>query len=198
MDDPLRQELLAMDAEDQRVRDELARAGSLFHGYHPRMEEVHRRNAARLRQVIAAHGWPGRTLVGEDGAFAAWRILQHSIGEPPFMRGTLPLLWEAARAGEIPAWHAAFLEDRVRMYEGRPQLYGTQFFPGEDGAPQPHEIAEPADLDRRRAEVGLEPFSQRLAAMRAQAAAEPKLAPAERVRFLRDYEDWLRRTGWRA
>ena len=25
-----------------------------------------RRNTARLREIVAAHGWPGRSLVGED------------------------------------------------------------------------------------------------------------------------------------
>lgn len=44
----LREELLATEAEDRRVRAELAADGSLFDGYHPRMAEVHRRNAGRL------------------------------------------------------------------------------------------------------------------------------------------------------
>ncbi len=71
-----------MQEEDQRVRAELAADGSLFAGYHPRMEEVHKRNAAWLKQMIADYGWPGLSLVGEDGAEAAWRIAQHSIGDP--------------------------------------------------------------------------------------------------------------------
>jgi len=44
----LRAELLAMAAEDRRVRAELAANGPLFESYHPRMAGVHRRNAARL------------------------------------------------------------------------------------------------------------------------------------------------------
>jgi hypothetical protein len=60
MNDGLRDELLAMAAEDRAVRAELAADGSLFAGYHPRMEAVHRRNAARLTEIIEAHGWPER------------------------------------------------------------------------------------------------------------------------------------------
>ena len=71
MEDVLRNELLAMAAADRRVRAELMADGSLGDGYHPRMEEVHRRNAARLTESIAERGWPGRGLVGEDGAQAA-------------------------------------------------------------------------------------------------------------------------------
>ncbi len=70
----LRDELVAMDDHDQAVRAELAACGSLFNGYHPRMESVHRTNAARLRIIIAEYGWPGVLLVGERGASAAWRI----------------------------------------------------------------------------------------------------------------------------
>src|SRR5690349_229279 len=86
MDEALRNELLAMSGEDQRVRAELAADGSLYDSYHPRMAEVHRRNAARLPAIIAEHGWPGRSLVGEDGAEAACLVLHHAIGDPPLQR----------------------------------------------------------------------------------------------------------------
>src|SRR5262245_22389017 len=135
--DDLRARLLAMAEEDRAVRAELAADGSLFTGYHPRMEEVHRRNAAALIAVIDQHGWPGRGLVGEDGAEAAWRILQHALGEPTLQRRGLELLRRAADEGEVPAWQAAMLEDRVRAFEGRRQLYGTQFDWGEDGQISP-------------------------------------------------------------
>ena len=68
----LRAELLAMAAEDLAVRAELARSGALFDSYHPRMREVHERNAGRLGAILEAHGWPGRSFVGEDASAAAW------------------------------------------------------------------------------------------------------------------------------
>lgn len=197
MDEVVYNELIAMDAEDQRVRDELARDGSLVEGYHPRMEEIHRHHAARLKQIIEQHGWPGRALVGAEGAFAAWRLLQHSIGDPPFLRGALPILWDSARRGDIPMWHAAYLEDRIRMYEGRPQIYGSQFWPDENGEPQPYQIADPEHLDQRRAEVGLEPFAERLAAIRTASARETKHLPIDYGKFMENYQAWLNRTGWR-
>lgn len=59
-----------MQAADLHLRDELAREGSLFDGYHPRMEELHKHNAGRLREIITVHGWPGESLVGEEACDA--------------------------------------------------------------------------------------------------------------------------------
>jgi hypothetical protein len=39
-----------------------------------RMRDVDRENAARLKEVLARHGWPGRSPVGRDGAHAAWAL----------------------------------------------------------------------------------------------------------------------------
>ncbi len=35
-------------------------------------------HTARLQEIVAEHGWPGRSLAGEDGADAAWLVLQHT------------------------------------------------------------------------------------------------------------------------
>src|SRR4051812_49850747 len=119
----LRAELEAMAEEDRRVRAELAADGSLFGGYHPVMQAVHDRNAARLTEIIEQHGWPGRSLVGEDGAGAACLVLHHAIGHPALQRRGLVLLQEAVAQGEVPALEAAILEDRIAFFEGRPQRH---------------------------------------------------------------------------
>lgn len=187
----LRRELLAMVAEDARVREELVADGSLYDGYHPKMEAVHRRNAARLTTLLNERGWPVPSLVGQDGAEAAWLIAQHAIGEPAFQRRCLGLLQEAVASGDVPAWQPAMLEDRVRMFEGRPQLYGTQLEPDHEGKPRPYLIEDPEHVEERRRAVGLEPLSERL-------AREKQVPlPRDRERFEREYEAWLRQVGWR-
>ena len=133
MDEALREELIAMRAEDLRVRDELLQSGELDQGYAPRMEAVHRKNAARLREIITEHGWPDRDLVGTDGTLAAWFIAQHAIGEPDFQRQALTLVQAKVKQGKVPAAQEAYLFDRIAMYEGRPQRYGTQSLPCADG-----------------------------------------------------------------
>src|SRR5689334_1196293 len=121
-DEQLRRELLAMLEEDLSVREELAADGSLFDGYHPRMEAVHRRNAARLAELIEQYGWLGRSLAGDDAAQAAWMIVQHAVSEPDLQRRVLALIKAAAANGEAPLWQAAMLEDRIRGLEGGLQV----------------------------------------------------------------------------
>ncbi len=187
----LRSELLAMAADDNRVREELLAEGSLHEGYHPRMEAIHTRNAARLTALLNDHGWPIPSLVGQDGAEAAWLIAQHAIGAPAFQRRCLRLLQEASASGDVPAWQPAMLEDRIRMFEGRPQIYGTQLEPDREGRLRPYPIEDPEHVEERRRSVGLEPLRERL-------AREKQVpVPREPERFAREYEAWLHRVGWR-
>ena len=180
-----------MIARDDAVRERLARDGSLFAGYNAEMEAVHRANATRLAAIVDAHGWPGRAAVGDEAASAAWRIVQHAIGEPAFMRRMLPLLRAATARGDAAAAEVAMLEDRIRTFEGRPQLYGTQYDWNDDGtAMVPIGAVEaPDDVDARRAAVGLPPIAWQ------RPPDEP--APADLAARRAESEAWARRVGWR-
>ena len=194
MNESLRRQLLEMVADDDRLRAELARDVALFESYHPRMEALHRRNAVRLRALIELHGWPGRSQTGEDGAAAAWRIVQHAIGEPDFMRASLALLRDALENGEADPVHVAMLEDRIRVFEGRPQLYGTQYDWNEEyEAMVPMVgIEAPDQVDARRRAIGLPPIEWR----RPPPADEPPPA-RNRAERKAEREAWMRKAGWR-
>ena len=189
--DKLRRELLAWIADDDATRERLARAGSLWAEYHPEMESVHRKNADRLAEVVAAHGWPGRGLVGADGAAAAFRIAQHAIGEPARMRAWLVLLTEAAARGEADRRDAAMMEDRIRVFESQPQRYGTQLDWNEAGdAIVPMGTVEaPETIDERRREVGLPPLEW----LRPPPPGETP--PLDIAAHRRELDSWARRTG---
>ena len=191
MDEVLAKRLIELDDFDQQVRAELAAEGSLSRGYHPRIMAVHRYNAARLRQIIATQGWPGLSLVGERGAHAAWRIAQHSIGEPAFMRQCRDLLRQASASGEAPAWQYAYIDDRIRLFEGRGQRYGTQLRDGEDGL-GPAPLDDPQNVEARRREVGLPPLSDIVA----RARACPTPAWADRAAREAEERAWCKRVGW--
>lgn len=107
---------------------------------------------ARLKEIVARHGWPGRSLVGEDGAHAAWLIAQHADFDPAFQRDCLDRMRLAFAQGEVTAQELSFLTDRVYLEEGKPQMYGTQ---GALGNPSPEEEAR---INANRAALGLEPW----------------------------------------
>lgn len=195
INDDLRRELIAMRAEDMRVRDELVASGELGGPYVPRMEAVHRKNAARLRELIDVHGWPAEDIAGKDGAEAAWFIVQHAIGEPEFQKRSLELLQACVRQGRTAAWHAAYLEDRIAMHEGRPQRYGSQWLDDtRDGRIRPWTLAEPEGVDKLRASVGLAP-------LHAIPGPGPDLPPEKQKELEADrrwWEQWLASKGWPA
>jgi hypothetical protein len=192
VNEALRAELVAMRAEDLRVREELLGSGQLGNGYSPTMEAVHRRNAQRLREIVAEYGWPDTELAGSDGTLAAWFIAQHAIGEPDFQRYALALIQEKVKQGEVPPAQEAYLSDRVAMYEGRPQRYGTQSLPCPDGQFRRWTTEAPEHLNERRAAVGLPPVEDDPS----ESVPTPE-ARAEYEEWLKGYEDWLQRSDWR-
>jgi hypothetical protein len=193
IDEILRDELIAMRAEDMQVRAELAAADQLGGPYAHRMEAVHVKNASRLRELIDRHGWPAEDIPGKDGAEAAWLVAQHAIGEPEFQRRALFMMQACAADGRIPAWHTAYLEDRIAMYESRPQRFGTQWVDdARDGRIRPWRLADPERVNELRASVGLPNLPP---------VPEPgtDLPPDQQRRLEENYrwwQEWLVSKGW--
>lgn len=193
----LRDELLALRAADLDLRAELIREGTLFAGYHPRMAELHRQHNARLREILAVHGWPGRRLVGDEGAAAAWLLLQHAILDPPLMRMALPLVAQAVADEDCEAAALAMLTDRILTLEGKPQRYGTQHDWDAAGRLSPLPIEAPDTVDDRRRAVGLGSLEENTRRLRAQAAVEGEGPPRDFAARQREAAEWARATGWR-
>jgi hypothetical protein len=164
-DTALRRELLEL-----AQRDQAGRAGiePLLRQYGSPSPQVDSANAAiaandapiqaRLRAIVEERGWPGRRLVGDDAAHAAWLVTQHM----PFaeQRKLLPLLQAAVKAGDARPADAALLEDRVATGDGGRQRYGSQLKPPKPGEPpELYPIDQPECVDRRRAAVKLVPMA---------------------------------------
>lgn len=195
MNEELRRELLQMTADDKRVREELLTTGELFDGYHPKMEKVHLENAGRLEEMIEKNGgaWLGSSTVGNDGAEAAWLIAQHAISSPDFSRRCLKLIEKAAERGEAELWHAAYLDDRINFFEGKPQRYGTQSDWNRKGKMQVWQMQDEEKVNDFRAEVGLNPLEHIVWENEETSGNAPEDFEERRREFL----EWARRTGWR-
>jgi hypothetical protein len=149
-DDALRRELLEMGRVDQEVREGMGAAlqaqDTVFLRRMMRVDSVH---AARMREILRAHGWPGSALVGREAAHAAWLLVQH--GPLDLQREALPLI---QAAGGVAPSELAMLTDRIRVREGKPQLYGSHA-DVVDGRLVPAPIENPERVHERRAAVGL-------------------------------------------
>jgi hypothetical protein len=191
-------ELVACRDEDLRVRAELIAASELFAArYHPRMQQVHERNADRLAAIVDRIGWPTAGLVGEPAAEAAWLIAQHAISRPEMFRRFAAALEAACEHEQAPAWQAAMMVDRIRVLEGRPQLFGTQFDWDEHGRLSPAPIEGSQWVDERRRGAGLGPLAERQAELRERAAREGEAPPQDWNARRAAFERWAAEVGWR-
>jgi hypothetical protein len=80
----------------------------------------------------------------------------------------------AVEAGDADPADLAYLIDRVLVAKGLPQVYGTQIGAGTDGELAPRTpIEDAANVDARRAAVGLGTLEEYYAELRAAVDATP-------------------------
>jgi hypothetical protein len=153
VDPALRRELLALAAKDIAARNKMTGPDDKV-GMEA-VAVVDRETTARMKQVVAQHGWPGKRIVGVDGANAAWLLVHHADADVAFQKTCLALMEPLVAAGEVTGKDYAFLWDRVAIAEGRKQRYGTQL-DGDDVAP----LEDPANVDARRKQMGMETLAE--------------------------------------
>ena len=144
----LREELLALAARDHAARRAALSVDDPLEAERA-LASIEADTTARMKQIVATHGWPGKSLVGKDGAYAAWLLVQHSR-DVAFQKLCLEKLELAVAQGEAQAVEHAYLYDRVAVSSGKPQRWGTQF---RDLAPFP--IEDATRVDERRKAIGL-------------------------------------------
>jgi hypothetical protein len=122
-----------------------------------KLNETDAANTKRLNEIFRRYGFPSVSLVGKDGAFAAFVMVIHSpsLG---LKKRSLPYIKRAFRRGEVPPEAFASLTDTILAAEGKPQIYGTKFdLVGGKFVLAP--TVDPAHLDERRKELGLPPIA---------------------------------------
>jgi hypothetical protein len=173
----LREELLEMEKSDVDMRNgvikELAEKGIPFGGSRSitdpalvkafmeptrKLNEMDRKHRTRLKEIIKKHGWPGQVLVGKDGAHAAWLIVQHADRERAFQKRCLTLMKKAPK-GDVELQDIAYLTDAILIAEKKKQLYGTQL-QVKDNTFKPRALEDPANVDKRRKEMGMSTLAE--------------------------------------
>lgn len=162
-DDALRVELLRRVAADQEARERFVAA--LQAGTAPdtglfiELKTIDSSNALWLQEAVARHGWPERDVVGEEGARAAFLLVQHADHDTAFQAAMLPALDAAFRRGQAEGQSVALLTDRLAVARHEPQVFGSQTTVT-DGRITFAPIADSGGVDARRARMGLPPLDE--------------------------------------
>ncbi len=114
-------------------------------------------NLVKIKKVINTYGWAGPDKVGEQGAKTIFLVIQHADSLTQITY--LPLLRDAVKKGKARTQDLALLEDRILTKQGKKQIYGSQLT--QSGSEEKYvffPIEDEANVNKRRAAVGLEPI----------------------------------------
>ena len=192
----LAERIVELKDADLELRDKLIRDRQLGEGYNEEMERLHHRNADILNQVIDTIGYPTIDKVGKEASEAAWLVIQHSIGCPDFMKKCAKLLRNAVCENRADPKNLAYLTDRIAAFEGKPQLYGTQFDWDENGELSPNLLDDATNVNRRRTSIGLTTLEEQTALIRRRAESEHQSPPTDSEKRRQEIEQWKKKVGW--
>ncbi len=115
-------------------------------------------NLITIKAILDKEGWLGADVVGEQGNSTLFLVIQHSNQNT--QEKYLPMMRNAVKNGKARASDLALLEDRVALRQGKKQIFGSQI--GQNLKTQLYyirPIEDPDNVDKRRAEVGLDPIA---------------------------------------
>jgi hypothetical protein len=147
---PLQSKIEQLIKTDQAVRP-VGGKGDL-----KKLQATDRADGVTAHAIFAQYGLPTFALVGPEAASGFDDVIQHQPVD--FEKQVLPEMKADAEAGQVSSESYAMLLDRVESYSHQPQTYGENFVCMPDGKFKPSPIADPAHVDRRRAEIGLMPL----------------------------------------
>jgi hypothetical protein len=165
-DKSLQKELIQIFYDDQNIRHQFIEAekqygfkSSVADSLAQIMIKIDSINLQKIENILDKKGWAGKDLVGEQANMTIFLVIQHSDLET--QKKYLPMMREAVKKGNANAANLALLEDRIAIWEGRKQIYGSQLYYDEKkGKYFVSPIEDPDNVDKRREEVGLGPISE--------------------------------------
>ncbi len=159
---------LAIEMAARIERDQAVRAfvgdGEGTPSDYAEMARVDAENVTWLKAKIAELGWLDAGRFGREVAEGAFLIVQHS-GDLELMQTSLPAIEKDFRGGRLGPGGGqdyALLFDRLQLRLGQPQRHGSQLASDAEGRLFVSELEDPAQVDARRADVGMGPLADYL------------------------------------
>lgn len=164
---PVKEKLEAVLQSDQKYRRPIDSLILKF-GYdsrevqaiHKKMKKTDDQNVKYVSSIIDNYGWPDYNIVGFDASAAAFLVIQHA--DSMTQEKYLPIMRQAVIEKKAIGADLALLEDRVFVRRGEKQIYGTQVQADSLGNWRLAPIEDEANVDKRRAKVGLRPLAEYL------------------------------------
>lgn len=181
---------------DLALREKLVQSSQLNNGYNKEMRELHNSNTKILSDIIDKIGYPSIDKVGKEANEATWLIIQHAIEQPEFMRKCAKLLEKEVSQNKADPKSLEYLTDRIAVFEGKEQLYGTQFDWDEHGNLSPNPFDDINKVNKRRQSIGLNTLEEQTELIRRQAKNEKQSPPSDFENRKQEFEKWKRDVGW--
>lgn len=115
-------------------------------------------NTKRITQIFDQIGFPNTGKVGKEGMQAYMTLLQHAPTDELRVRSLKPIT-EAFKNKEIPPMAYANFVDRLRLHQGKKQIYGSGF-EIKDGKLVLSPTKDVNNLEKRRTKIGLPPMAE--------------------------------------
>ncbi len=145
-----------------RLRDDAMRRHGADSEAFKKYQEIYRKNHAvnekKVKAILDTHGWPSRELSGDNGNLTLCNVLQHCDNSVRIHY--LPMMRQAVKDKKLEARLLVRTEDRIATEKGELQLYGGQmkYYPATKSF-NVWPVFDPANIDKRRAALGLEPIA---------------------------------------
>jgi hypothetical protein len=160
----LQKELLIMFINDQAARGNLMK--DIIEKYEIDTNQISNNdpnyidnyNISRLKEIILEYGFPTGKLIGKDAMNGVFFIIQHS-NELDWQKANFPKIKSVVSNGYLDGQKYAMLYDRIQKNSGLKQKYGTQLEKIDETTYRFYDLENEHELDRRRMEIGLFPFS---------------------------------------
>ena len=118
-----------------------------------RMMSIDADNQKNIRLILNRYGWIGLSKIGTKAAEAFFYTIQHS--DTTLMIKWFPEFKRLADIGEADKVECAMMEDRLLMWKGKKQIYGTQATVfREDKKVAIWPIEDPKNVNERRQKIG--------------------------------------------
>jgi hypothetical protein len=144
-------------SEQSRIAEEFGWVSEEVEALNLKIDSLFKITRNLVTNLLDNRGWLGSEVIGNKGNSALFLVIQHADLET--QQKYLPMMRQAVKDGKAKGSSLALLEDRVQLKTGKKQVYGSQIGRLEDQTNYVRALEDPMNVDKRRAEVGLEPLN---------------------------------------